>query len=1248
MTGAAQQQQQQQQHHQLITSEQLSGLVQLIHTMKSKGSTEENDKEFCRLMNLLRYYQLYKDKVISTAASPPPPTALQNTSLSQSQLSNLRFQTQAYKHLQANEPVPISLQALAGIDSPENIAQRTVDAVFKADSAFKSDAKVVASRAAVDQRVIMPSVLPMTLDVEGIKRERERFLRARMEFRIAELSAIDSNLSGEEKIKALIELKSLKLFDKQRALRGEILASVSKASTLATALDRSSFKRMKKQSIREARQTEKQERQVRGEKDKRERQKHLDYVTSIMNHGREFMAFHRNNAARQQKLGSAVLRFHAQAAKEEERRMQRNSQERLNALKANDEAAYLRLLDKSKDTRITTILNQTNSFLSKLTDAVEHQKSAAGDAFMTGSKAEDDDDGEGPRDYYSTAHRITEIVTEQSSLLVGGTLKEYQVKGLQWMVSLYNNRLNGILADEMGLGKTIQTLSLITYLIEKKKQPGPFLVIVPLSTMTNWVIEFDKWAPGVTKIVYKGSPNERKNLSSLVRHGNFNVLLTTYEYIINPKDRPVLCKVKWVHMIIDEGHRMKNANSRLSVTLMTYYSSRYRLILTGTPLQNNLPELWALLNFILPKIFNSVKSFDEWFNSPFNASSLNERIELNEEEQLLIIRRLHKVLRPFLLRRLKKDVESELPDKVEVVIKCPMSALQSRMYDQIKSKKFGGDGFAKKKSLNNLVMQFRKVCNHPYVFNEIEDLLNPAHITDRNLFRVSGKFEILDRILMKLKTRDHRVLMFFQMTQIMDIMEDYLRWKGLTYLRLDGSSKADDRTVMLKAYNSTVDPPFLFLLSTRAGGLGLNLQTADTVIIFDSDWNPHADKQAEDRAHRIGQRKEVRILRLVTSQSIEEIILRRARDKLDLDAKVVQAGKFDQKTSDREREELLRNLLGGDDEDDIEKGEREGEIEDSELNEIIARNEEELEWYNQMDSERREAEEKEWRDAGNKGPVPARLIKDHELPEVLLIDVNAAEPEVVELPSGKGARSRKKVAYDDGLTEDQFLAAVDVGDLDAAIAKKEAQKQKRNEEKARRAQDHQRRRDAGEEVDSDADAFEDVPEDPLEIPDHGGEEVIGAKRTGDASPDGQAKKKKKVSKKNFAGVDPDMVDPLDPATRAQLREVLLACFKAVEDAEVDDEEEEGYTRKRSEIFLELPDRTDYADYYETIKDPIALDIILQRINSPYYSTWQECAKDFYLMFQNAMTYNEEGSFVYLDAVALQNVFNSAVQQHQLH
>ena len=234
-------------------------------------------------------------------------------------------------------------------------------------------------------------------------------------------------------------------------------------------------------------------------------------------------------------------------------------------------------------------------------------------------------------------------------------------------------------------------------------------------------------------------------------------------------------------------------------------------------------------------------------------------VELNEEEKLLVLKRLHKVLRPFLLRRLKKDVESELPDKVETVVKCKMSALQHRIYNQIRGKKMGfaleGAGryvreqdeivryfFSKilfiyrKKALNNLVMQFRKVCNHPYVFEEIEAQMNPMKETNENLYRVAGKFELLDRILPKYKASDHRVLIFFQMTAIMDIMEDYLRWRHYKYLRLDGSTKAEDRTTMLKNFNQAEDPPFIFLLSTRAGGLGLNLQTADTVIIFDSDW----------------------------------------------------------------------------------------------------------------------------------------------------------------------------------------------------------------------------------------------------------------------------------------------------------------------------------------------------------------------------------------------------------------------------
>lgn len=456
-------------------------------------------------------------------------------------------------------------------------------------------------------------------------------------------------------------------------------------------------------------------------------------------------------------------------------------------------------------------------------------------------------------------------------------------------------------------------------------------------------------------------------------------------------------------------------------------------------------------------------------------------------------------------------------------------------------------------------MQFRKICNHPYVFDEVEDIMNPSHITDRNLFRVAGKFELLDRILPKFKAMDHRVLMFFQMTQIMDIMEDYLRWKGITYLRLDGHTKADDRTLMLNTFNSSDNPPFIFLLSTRAGGLGLNLQTADTVIIYDSDWNPHQDLQAQDRAHRIGQKKEVRILRLVTSKSVEETILARAQYKLDIDGKVIQAGKFDNKTSDRERDELLRSLFGAEDEDEEEKNlDREGEMDDAELNEIIARNDEELELYNRMDEERRATEESNWVQYGGVGPAPPRLMGDSELPEVFLVDTSEDAKPVKEEYTGRGARARKEVAYDDGLNEDQWLNAVDDGDLNGFIARKKAKQAEIHAKKERRAAQHKQRRDAGEVFDSDEDEDEYDDYDPMELPDPEPDMDLNKKRNA-AQMDDSAQKKKKQrgrQKKHFAGVDPEMTDTLDYSTRADFTRIFNECYRAVEEADV---EIEGYS-----------------------------------------------------------------------------------------
>ncbi|KFV91828.1 Transcription activator BRG1, partial [Fulmarus glacialis] len=406
----------------------------------------------------------------------------------------------------------------------------------------------------------------------------------------------------------------------------------------------------------------------------------------------------------------------------------------------------------------------------------------------------------GLQSYYAVAHAVTERVDKQSTLMVNGVLKQYQIKGLEWLVSLYNNNLNGILADEMGLGKTIQTIALITYLMEHKRINGPFLIIVPLSTLSNWAYEFDKWAPSVVKVSYKastgGSPAARRAFVPQLRSGKFNVLLTTYEYII--KDKHILAKIRWKYMIVDEGHRMKNHHCKLTQVLNTHYVAPRRLLLTGTPLQNKLPELWALLNFLLPTIFKSCSTFEQWFNAPFAMTG--EKVDLNEEETILIIRRLHKVLRPFLLRRLKKEVEAQLPEKVEYVIKCDMSALQRVLYRHMQAKGvLLTDGSEKDKkgkggtkTLMNTIMQLRKICNHPYMFQHIEESFSEhlgftgGIVQGLDLYRASGKFELLDRILPKLRATNHKVLLFCQMTSLMTIMEDYFAYRGFKYLRLDG------------------------------------------------------------------------------------------------------------------------------------------------------------------------------------------------------------------------------------------------------------------------------------------------------------------------------------------------------------------------------------------------------------------------------------------------------------------------------
>jgi ATP-dependent helicase STH1/SNF2 len=1112
-----------------------------------------------------------------------------------------------------------------------------------------------------DLRPTIPGIMPPGVDFEKLRNEREIIIYNRMQARLAELKSLPANIAHLDvqsddlvpddsvKRKALIEMKMLGLYQKQKAMRDRIGRSIVQYDNLAMTANRSHYRRMKKQSLREARITEKLEKQQRDARESRERRKHSDYIRTVLQHAQEIETAANNQKAKMQKIGRMMLLQHQNIEKEEQKRIERTAKQRLQALKSNDEEAYLKLLDQAKDTRITHLLRQTDGFLSQLAASVKAQQRKAAERYGNGEddfpaeESEEDEEEEVDSrkiDYYAVAHRIKEEITVQPSILVGGTLKEYQVKGLQWMMSLYNNNLNGILADEMGLGKTIQTISLLTYLIEKKKQNGPFLVIVPLSTLTNWNNEFDKWAPSIAKVVYKGPPMARKNQQQQLRYGNFQVLLTTYEYVI--KDRPVLSKIKWIHMIIDEGHRMKNASSKLSATLTQYYSTRYRLILTGTPLQNNLPELWALLNFVLPTIFKSVKSFDEWFNTPFANTGGQDKMELTEEEQILVIRRLHKVLRPFLLRRLKKDVEKDLPDKTEKVIKCKFSSLQARLYKQMvtHNKLVVGDGKGGKtaaRGLSNMIMQLRKLCNHPFVFDEVENQMNPLNTSNDLLWRTAGKFELLDRVLPKYKATGHRVLMFFQMTAIMDIMEDYLRYRNIKFMRLDGTTKSDDRSELLKQFNAPDSDYFMFLLSTRAGGLGLNLQTADTVIIYDSDWNPHQDLQAQDRAHRIGQKNEVRILRLISSNSVEEKILERAKFKLDMDGKVIQAGRFDNKSSENDREAMLRVML--DTAEAAETGLEQDDMDDEELNMILARSDDELIKFREMDEVR--MRDPIYGPAAGANRMP-RLMAENELPEIYMSDGNPIPDEPEEI-KGRGARERKGVKYDDGLTEEQWLNAVDDDEdsPEAAAARKQARKERR---------ERNRRIRSGEisgDIEASPPGSRDTSEEPRELT---------PQKKGRGRKPGKVEKRKaeelseeeRPAKKNKRGGPGRPKGSMASASgmSVQYRNTLQASLRAIYDSLMllesvtesepsdDEDDEEGGKRLIIGPFIDLPPKKLFADYYAIIPEPIAMKQIDKRIKKEEYSSLNDMRKDVKLLVANAKQYNEDGSVIFVDAVAI--------------
>ncbi|XP_065878291.1 protein PHOTOPERIOD-INDEPENDENT EARLY FLOWERING 1 isoform X2 [Euphorbia lathyris] len=710
----------------------------------------------------------------------------------------------------------------------------------------------------------------------------------------------------------------------------------------------------------------------------------------------------------------------------------------------------------------------------------------------------------------------TTKVRTKFPFLIKYPLREYQHIGLDWLVTMYEKRLNGILADEMGLGKTIMTIALLAHLACEKGIWGPHLIVVPTSVMLNWETEFLKWCPAFKILTYFGSAKERKlKRQGWLKPNSFHVCITTYRLVI--QDSKVFKRKKWKYLILDEAHLIKNWKSQRWQTLLNFNSKR-RILLTGTPLQNDLMELWSLMHFLMPHVFQSHQEFKDWFCNPISGM-----VEGQERVNKEVVDRLHNVLRPFLLRRLKRDVEKQLPMKHEHVIFCRLSKRQRNLYEDfiassetqatLSSSNFFG--------MISIIMQLRKVCNHPdlfegrpivssfdlegidiqlssdvcsmlshnpfstvnlgdlgllftchdfnmpswefeevnaiatpsilikerakldnaeefgpqhkqwkklpetNIFEEIrkavfeerlrdvqgraesiawwnslrcrkkptysttlrelltikspvddiyrhkddrlsysyssklaEVILSPVerfqkmidvvesfmfaipaarapvpncwcskrgtsaflhptykekcseillpllspirpaivrtqvYFPDRRLIQFDcGKLQELAGLLRKLKSGGHRALIFTQMTKMLDILEAFINLYGYTYMRLDGSTQPEERQTLMQRFN-TNPKFFLFILSTRSGGVGINLFGADTVIFYDSDWNPAMDSQAQDRCHRIGQTREVHIYRLISECTIEENILKKANQKRALDNLVIQSGGY--------------------------------------------------------------------------------------------------------------------------------------------------------------------------------------------------------------------------------------------------------------------------------------------------------------------------------------------------------------------
>ena len=482
-------------------------------------------------------------------------------------------------------------------------------------------------------------------------------------------------------------------------------------------------------------------------------------------------------------------------------------------------------------------------------------------------------------------------LVESTKYKNGNKLRSYQIESVKWMVWNFIHGRSSLLADEMGLGKTVQTVAFLNQLHDHHgAHGGPFLVVVPLSTIPHWIREFRAWT-NMNAVVLHGDPESRdiiykyewrflhpeKNYVKLGKSTDlkFDVLITTYEGISMSYER--LKRVNWKVLVVDEAHRLKNRRSKLMENFMHFKFDK-TLLLTGTPIQNSMKELWSLLNFIAPDAFGTEDSFNDKFGNMISSAQIDD---------------LHSMIEKYFLRRLKGDVE-RIPPREETIIEVELTIEQKRyyraIYEQNRKYLYRGLSNVSKPSLINISMELRKCCNHPFLINGAEQSMlaqakNSITANDM-LIQACGKCVLLDKLLPKLQADGHRVLIFSQMVRMLDILADYLSYRGYKYASVDGRQRGNERQQAIDKF--TDDPSvFVMLLSTRAGGLGINLVSADTVIIYDSDWNPQNDVQAMARCHRIGQTKQVQVYRLLSTNTYEMEMFQAASKKLGLDQAVL-------------------------------------------------------------------------------------------------------------------------------------------------------------------------------------------------------------------------------------------------------------------------------------------------------------------------------------------------------------------------